>query len=191
MTNKFSHVAKMGRNGRIKLFKHDKASIAAGKLYQITPRDKIITIEAYEYEPECFFCASKKSLISIGNLIPKKEPIHWSPSDYICLDCLQKLKHARKNSKLECSTQSKHLSYYYRCSLDKSGGFILPREIRCKMKIAPQSQPLFTQVDNGLLEIRFPYCNHCFFCGSEEVHLIFKNTPICKTCLEQIKRIKA
>lgn len=189
MAIKFSHMSKVDRLGRVMIIAHNKAEITRGKLYSITPDVSSSSITIEEYKPECFFCASRNALIYFGDLIQKDKPKYSNPSEYICSNCLLKLKHARKNGNPELSIQSNYLRYCIR-KIDKRGGFVLPHQIICQLKITPWSKPIFTQACSDAIDICFPYQNHCFFCGSDEVHLIFKNTPLCKSCLQIIKSIK-
>lgn len=187
MTSKFSRVYSVDRRSCITICTHSKQQAAdSGSLCCLSPDDKN---RMDEYTPECFICASKRSLIFFGYLmqIRKNKALH--PAEYLCMDCLWKLKYSPRNLMNEKTVYPRYPVHYIR-KIGRNNNCILPTEIICRMKPLSHLNPIFILACDDSAEIRYPYQNHCFLCGSDEVYLLFKNIPLCATCVKLLKDVQ-
>lgn len=74
----------------------------------------------------------------------------------------------------------------FSCKIDKLGRIVVPKPIRKKYDLnIDDTLVMFTEPDGIVLK---KYATNCIFCGSEEDLAVVMNKPVCKKCLEEIKK---
>jgi AbrB family looped-hinge helix DNA binding protein len=70
--------------------------------------------------------------------------------------------------------------------INKSGRLYFPQELRDYYNISPGDSVLMTTTHDGGILIR-PVKPHCVFCSNKSTQF-FRNTPVCDSCLKDIKQ---
>lgn len=70
--------------------------------------------------------------------------------------------------------------------LNQSGRLYFPKELQDFYNIRPGDAVLMTMTHDGGVLIR-PIKPHCVFCSAKATQF-FRNTPVCDTCLKDVKQ---
>lgn len=68
---------------------------------------------------------------------------------------------------------------------DENGRFVLPMELRKKLRLTAQDDALEIFVEGDTIILR-KYEPSCVFCGNMEDIITFKEKKVCKKCAEKI-----
>lgn len=68
---------------------------------------------------------------------------------------------------------------------DENGRFVLPMELRKKLRLTSQDDALEIFVEDDMIILR-KYEPSCIFCGEMEELIGYKDKKVCKKCVEKI-----